>query len=269
VFARFSRKLREQFALRSTYYPAHVTWRILEMRTIGLIGGMSWESTAVYYRQINEMIRTRLGGLHSARIAMQSLDFSEVVALQKSGRWDEAAALLAGAAQRLERAGADCVLICTNTMHLVAGEVAASINVPLIDIRHETGSVLKASGMKRPLLLATRYTMEHGFYAHYMQAEFDIAVMVPNEIDRAKVHSVIFDELCCGLVRPESRHALEKIIQRGKDAGADCVILGCTEICLSLTDDNLALPVFDSTTIHSRAAVAHALEDFMQEQNTG
>ncbi|TXR47381.1 aspartate/glutamate racemase family protein [Phyllobacterium endophyticum] len=239
------------------------------MRTIGLIGGMSWESTAVYYRQINEMVRSRLGGLTSAKIAMQSLDFSEVVALQKGGRWNDAAALLSDAAKRLERAGADNVLICTNTMHLVAGEVAASIDVPLIDIRHETGSVLKASGMKRPLLLATRYTMEHGFYADYMREKFGIDLVVPNELDRAKVHSVIFDELCCGLVRPESRQALEKIIHRGKDAGADCVILGCTEICLSLPDDDVALPIFDSTTIHSRAAVAHALGDFMHEQNAG
>ncbi|MBB3233530.1 aspartate/glutamate racemase family protein [Phyllobacterium endophyticum] len=239
------------------------------MRTIGLIGGMSWESTAVYYRQINEMVRSRLGGLTSAKIAMQSLDFSEVVALQKGGRWNDAAALLSDAAKRLERAGADNVLICTNTMHLVAGEVAASIDVPLIDIRHETGSVLKASGMKRPLLLATRYTMEHGFYADYMREKFGIDLVVPNELDRAKVHSVIFDELCCGVVRPESRQALEKIIQRGKDAGADCVIFGCTEICLSLPDDDVALPIFDSTTIHSRAAVAHALDDRMSEQNAG
>ncbi|MEK1889678.1 MAG: aspartate/glutamate racemase family protein [Phyllobacterium sp.] len=229
------------------------------MRTIGLIGGMSWESTAVYYRQINEIVRTRLGGLCSAKIAMQSLDFSEVVALQKSNRWDDAAALLSGAAQRLEAAGADCVLICTNTMHLVAEPVAASIGVPLIDIRTETATTLAAAGKRRPLLLATRYTMEHGFYADFMRDQFGIDVMVPNEIDRAKVHSVIFDELCCGIVRDDSRHALEKIVQRGKEAGADSVILGCTEICLSLTDDNLALPVFDSTTIHSAAAVAHAL----------
>ncbi|SDO07160.1 aspartate/glutamate racemase family protein [Phyllobacterium sp. OV277] len=231
------------------------------MRTIGLIGGMSWESTAVYYRQINEAVRIRLGGLASAKVAMQSLDFSEVVALQKSDRWDDAAALLSDAAKRLEAAGADCVLICTNTMHLVAAEVAKSVTIPLIDIRHETGRVLAAAGKKRPLLLATRYSMEHGFYADYMRDEFGIDVMVPNEIDRAKIHSVIFDELCCGIVKPESRQALEKIIVRGKEAGADCVILGCTEICLSITDDNVALPVFDSTTIHSDAAVSMALDE--------
>ncbi|MBZ9656718.1 aspartate/glutamate racemase family protein [Phyllobacterium lublinensis] len=229
------------------------------MRTIGLIGGMSWESTAVYYRQINENIRTRLGGLASAKIALQSLDFAEVVALQKNNRWDDAAALLAESAKRLEIAGADCVLICTNTMHLVADPVAAAVGVPLIDIRMETGKALSAAGKKRPLLLATRYTMEHGFYADYMRDKCGIEVLVPNEIDRAKVHAVIFDELCCGIVKADSRHALEKIVQRGKDAGADSVILGCTEICLSLTDDNLELPVFDSTTLHSKAAVAHAL----------
>ncbi|QND53752.1 aspartate/glutamate racemase family protein [Phyllobacterium sp. 628] len=238
------------------------------MQTIGLIGGMSWESTAVYYRQINEAVRARLGGLASAKVAMQSLDFSEIVALQKSNRWDDAAALLSDAAKRLEAAGADSVLICTNTMHLVADDVAKSINVPLIDIRRETGLVLAAAGKKRPLLMATRYTMEHGFYADYMRDEFGIEVVVPNEIDRAKVHSVIFDELCCGIVKEDSRHALEKIILRGKEAGADCVILGCTEICLSVTDDNVALPVFDSTTIHSNAAVAHALGlDFAGKQN--
>ncbi len=238
------------------------------MHTIGLIGGMSWESTAVYYRQINEMVRARLGGLASAKVTMQSLDFAEVVALQKTNRWDEAAALLSDAAKRLESAGADCILICTNTMHLVAGPVAASVGVPLIDIRSETAKTLAAAGKKRPLLLATRYTMEHGFYADYMRDGFGIEVVVPNEIDRAKVHSVIFDELCCGIVKDDSRNALEKIVQRGKDAGADSVILGCTEICLSLTDDNLALPMFDSTTIHSKAAVAHALGfDFASEQD--
>ncbi|MEI4480194.1 MULTISPECIES: aspartate/glutamate racemase family protein [unclassified Phyllobacterium] len=229
------------------------------MRTIGLIGGMSWESTAVYYRQINEEIRGHLGGLSSAKIALQSLDFSEVVALQKSDRWNDAAALLSDAASRLEAAGADCILICTNTMHLVADAVAAAVSIPLIDIRHETGRTLSAAGKKRPLLLATRYTMEHGFYADYLHNNFQIDLAVPNEIDRAKIHSVIFDELCCGLVKDESRHALEKIVARGKEAGADCVILGCTEICLSLTEDNLALPVYDSTTIHSQAAVAYAL----------
>ncbi|MBA8880490.1 aspartate/glutamate racemase family protein [Phyllobacterium myrsinacearum] len=237
------------------------------MRTIGLIGGMSWESTAVYYRQINEAVRARLGGLASAKVAMQSLDFSEVVALQKSNRWEDAAALLSDAAKRLESAGADCVLICTNTMHLVADDVAKSVTIPLIDIRQETGRVLTAAGMKRPLLLATRYSMEHGFYADYMRDEFGIEVIVPNEIDRAKVHSVIFDELCCGIVKEDSRQALEKIIVRGKEAGADCVILGCTEICLSITDNNVALPVFDSTTIHSDAAVSMALgRDFMDRQ---
>lgn len=240
------------------------------MHTIGLIGGMSWESTAVYYRQINEIVRARLGGLSSAKITMQSLDFSEVVALQKSDRWEEAAALLSDAAKRLEIAGADCVLICTNTMHLVADAVAASVDIPLIDIRRETGLTLAAAGKKRPLLLATRYTVEHGFYADYMRDQFNIELIVPNEIDRAKVHSVIFDELCCGVVKQDSRHALEKVVVRGKDAGADCVILGCTEICLSITGDDLALPVFDSTTIHSQAAVAHALGlDFASEQSVG
>ena len=228
------------------------------MASIGLIGGMSWESTAVYYRYINEMVRSERGGLASADILLHSLDFEAVVALQKAGRWDLAAKLLGDSAARLAGAGADCVLICTNTMHLVAGEVAKAAGVPLIDIVEETGQAIAAAGLSRPLLLATRYTMEHGFYATRMHDTCAITPIVPDADDRAMAHSVIFDELCAGIVREESRRALTAIVEKGRAAGADSVILGCTEICLLLDPDALPLPGFDSTRLHAGAAVRFA-----------
>ncbi|WP_082652594.1 aspartate/glutamate racemase family protein [Aureimonas sp. AU12] len=228
------------------------------MKRIGLIGGMSWESTAVYYRMLNEAVRARAGGLASADVLIHSLDFAEVVALQKAGRWDLAGALLAESAGRLERAGADCVLICTNTMHLVSQTVASAVAIPLIDIIEETGAALANAGIRRPLLLATRYTMEHGFYADRMEAHCGIRPIVPNEADRASVHGIIFEELCAGRVLDGSRKALKAIIARGRAAGADSVILGCTEICLSLDPGALELPGFDSTAIHAAAAIRFA-----------
>ncbi|WP_237152416.1 aspartate/glutamate racemase family protein [Oryzibacter oryziterrae] len=228
------------------------------MRTIGLIGGMSFESTAVYYRMINEAVRERLGALHSAEIVMHSVDFQSVVDLQKAGRWDLAAERLGAAAKGLERAGADCILICTNTMHLVADEVAGAVDAPLVHIIDETAKALKAAGSCRPLLLATRYTMEHGFYSKRMAAH-GLQVMTPDDAGRTLVHNVIFDELCAGIVRDESRLALFDLIEAAKARGADAVILGCTEICLILDPKSLALPGFDSTAIHAEAAVEFAL----------
>lgn len=228
------------------------------MRTIGLIGGMSFESSAVYYRLVNEMVRERLGGLASAEVLMHSVNFADIVALQKAGRWDDAAARLADVAKRLEIAGADCVLICTNTMHLVSDEVASNISVPLIHIIDETASALKAAGSRRPLLLATRYTMEHGFYSERMTRN-GVSVMVPEAADRTTVHDVIFNELCAGIIRDSSREKLMAIIERAKASGADSVILGCTEICLILDPEALPLPGFDTTTIHAKAAVSFAL----------
>jgi aspartate racemase len=220
---------------------------------------MSWESSAVYYRLINQAVRARLGGLHSADILMRSFDFDAVVQLQKAGRWDAAAMMLADGGAGLALAGADCVLICTNTMHLVAEPVAKGAGVPLIDIIAETGTAIKAAGCHWPLLLATRYTMEQGFYTKRMQASAGITPMVPDEADRSTVHSIIFDELCQGIVKPSSRAELMGIIDRGIAAGADSVILGCTEICLLLDPDKLPCPGFDSTTIHAQAAVDFAL----------
>lgn len=234
------------------------------MKTIGLIGGMSWESTATYYRYINEAVRAQRGGLVSAEVILNSLDFSNVVALQKADRWDDAGVLLGTAGAGLARAGADCVLICTNTMHLVADKVARMSGVPLIDIIDETATVLKADGRERPLLLATRYTMEHGFYSDRMAAH-GIGVIVPNEGDRIAVHEIIFNELCQGMVSEGSRKRFEDIVAAAADRGADSVILGCTEIQLLLNADGLALPGYDSTVIHAGAAVRFALSDGRRE----
>lgn len=229
------------------------------MKTIGLIGGMSFESSAVYYRQVNEAVRSRLGGLASAEVMMHSVNFEEIVALQKAGRWDLAAKRLGDVAVGLEKAGAACVLICTNTMHLVADEVEARLGVPLINIIDETARALKASVAKRPLLLATRYTMEHAFYAERMRRH-GIDIMVPDADGRSTTHAIIFEELCAGHVLDSSRQRLIAIIEKAKADGADSVILGCTEICLILDPDALPLPGYDSTTIHAQAAVDFALE---------
>ncbi|WP_188910107.1 aspartate/glutamate racemase family protein [Aureimonas endophytica] len=229
------------------------------MKTIGLIGGMSWESSAVYYRLLNEAARTRRGGLASADILLHSLDFSAVVALQKAGRWDLAGAMLAASAAKLEAAGAECILIGTNTMHLVADAVAAAVKVPLIDIVAVTGAALRAGGRQRPLLLATRYTMEHGFYHRRMEAACGLVPLVPDAAGRDLVHRVIFEELCQGTVSEASRAAMLEVIEAGRAAGADSVILGCTEICLLLDPDRLPLPGFDSTRLHAAAASEFAL----------
>ncbi|MCL6708179.1 aspartate/glutamate racemase family protein [Pseudomonas sp. R2.Fl] len=236
------------------------------MKTIGLIGGMSFESSAVYYRLINEAVRDRLGGIASADILMHSLNFAEIVALQKADRWDEAATRLAASARNLEDAGAGCVLICTNTMHLVADAVADAVSVPLLHIVDVTARAIKAAGLRRPLLLATRYTMEHGFYADRMRG-FGLDPMVPDAADRGFVHDVIFDELCAGTVRDASREGYRAIVEKARDRGADCVILGCTEICLLLDPDDLALPGFDSTRLHAHAAVDLALGSHQVQAN--
>ncbi len=228
------------------------------MRTIGLIGGMSFESSAVYYRMINEMVRERLGGLASAEIILHSVNFAEIVALQKAGDWTAAAERLARAGTGLNAAGAECLLICTNTMHLVADEVAERCPAPLLNIIDETSAALLAAGRQQPLLLATRYTMEHGFYTERMRSH-GLSPIVPDEAGRTAVHDIIFNELCAGKVVESSRQTLLAIIEKAKAEGADSVILGCTEICLILDPEHLPLPGFDSTAIHARAAVDFAL----------
>ena len=233
------------------------------MKTIGLIGGMSWESTATYYRLINEAVRRQCGGLHSAEIALRSLDFTRVVELQQAGRWDDAGKLLGEAGAGLARAGAACMLICTNTMHLVADPVAAMSGVPLIDIIDETARALRADKRQKPLLLATRYTMEHGFYTERM-ARHGIDVVTPESEDRGVVHDVIFNELCQGQVRDAYRARYHAIIEAARGRGVDSVILGCTEISLLVDPAALPLPGYDSTAIHADAAVRFALADGME-----
>ncbi|PZU84794.1 MAG: aspartate racemase [Shinella sp.] len=228
------------------------------MKRVGLIGGMSFESSAVYYRLINEMVRDRVGGLASADLLMHSVNFSEIVGYQKAGRWDLAEKHLSDVAGGLQAAGAECVLICTNTMHLVANGVSETIDIPLINIIDVTAKAIAEKGYRRPLLLATRYTMEHGFYTDRMRTH-GLDPLVPDEDDRIRAHSIIFDELCAGEVKDTSRDAMNAMIEKAKQAGADSVILGCTEICLLLDPQNLPLPGFDSTELHASAAADFAL----------
>lgn len=223
-------------------------------RIIGLIGGMSWESTATYYREINELTRERRGGLASADILLRSVNFDEIVTLQKAGDWTAAEARLAEAGCGLVSAGAGCLLICTNTMHLVAEGVARRAGVPLIHIVDVVGLALARQGVRKPLLLATRYTMEQGFWRERLLRKFALDVLVPEEKDRGLVHDVIFDELCLGVVREESRRRYIEIIEAAKARGADSVILGCTEIGLLIGPADTDIPVFDSTKLHARAA---------------
>ncbi len=228
------------------------------MRKIGLIGGMSFEATAIYYRKINEAVRARLGGFHSADILLRSVDFQTIVDMQKSARWDDASAYLGAAGQALESAGADCLLICAVTMHLTAPAVEAATSVPVIHVIDETAAKLKAAGCKRPLLIATRYTMENGFYQARMETH-GIEVMVPDQVGRDATHAIIFDELCAGVVKDSSRDALLALVETANAQGADSLIFGCTEICMILDVATSSLPAFDSTDIHAEAAVDFAL----------
>ena len=231
------------------------------MRCIGLIGGMSWESTAVYYRRINEQVRDRLGGLNSADMLIRSVNFADIVALQKAGDWRRAGAILAATARELADAGADLIVICTNTMHLLADEIQAAVSIPLVHICDVTGAAVKAAGCRRPLLLATRYTMEQEFYRARMARDTGIEALVPDAADRETVHGIIFDELCCGVVRPASRARYVEIVRRGQAAGADSVILGCTEIGMLVGSGDFEVPAFDSTLLHADAAVDLSLGD--------
>jgi aspartate racemase len=230
------------------------------MRTLGLIGGMSWESTALYYRHLNELARERLGGLHSAKLLLWSFDFAEVADHQHRGDWDGATALMVEAAQRLKRGGAEAIVICTNTMHLMADAVERASGLPVLHIADATAEAIKGGGCRRPLLLATRFTMEQPFYRERLRDRHGIEVLVPEEQDRETVHRIIYDELCQGVVRPESKAAYLDVIQRSRgEAGADGVILGCTEITLLIGKNDVNVPVFDTTRLHAEAAMAFAL----------
>ena len=231
----------------------------MSTQVIGLLGGMSWESSAQYYRLINEGVRTRLGSLHSARCLMWSFDFAEVEALQHAGRWDDATALLIDAARRLERGGADFLVICTNTMHRMADAVQAATGIPLLHIADPTAERIKAAGFTRVGLLGTAFTMEQDFYRGRLTRDHGLDVLVPGERDRATVHRVIYDELVQGRAEPASRDAYRAIIARLVERGAEAIILGCTEIMLLVTDADSSVPLFDTTSIHAEAAVERAL----------
>jgi aspartate racemase len=229
------------------------------MKTIGLIGGMSWESTAVYYKLINELIRQRLGGLHSAKILLYSFDFHEIAALQNNGDWQSAAAMLSNAALKLESAGADVLLICTNTMHLVYHQVAQAVKIPLIHIADPAASAVQRVGLGKVGLLATRFTMEQDFYIKRFKEHYNIDVIVPDTNDRQIVHEIIYNELCKGVTSDYSRQQYLKIIQNLIEGGAEAVILGCTEIGMLISQPDVAVPVFDTTHLHAQAAVEFCL----------
>ena len=233
----------------------------MSQKVIGLIGGMSWESSAEYYRIINQAVRTRLGGLRSARCLMWSFDFGEIEALQHAERWNEAATEMIAAAQRLERGGADFVLICTNTMHRMADQVQAAIGLPLLHIADPTAEHIKRAGLKKIGLLGTAFTMEQAFYKGRLSDRHGLEVLVPNAADRALVHRVIYEELVQGRAEPCSRQAFREIIARLVQAGAEAVILGCTEIMLLVGPADSAVPLFDTTALHAEAAVNLALAD--------
>ncbi|MDT8999994.1 aspartate/glutamate racemase family protein [Paucibacter sp. APW11] len=233
------------------------------MKAIGLIGGMSWESTALYYQIINREVARRLGGLNSAPLHLHSLNFEQVAERQRAGAWDELAELLAGAGRALQDGGADCVLIGTNTMHKVAPEVQARLDVPLLHIADATAAAIQAAGVRRVALLGTRYTMEQPFYREHL-ARHGIECLTPDEAGRAEVHRIIFEELCQGHCLARSRAVLQALIAELQQQGAEGVILGCTELPLLLQPEDVALPLFDTTRLHALAAVDFALGAALQ-----
>ena len=231
------------------------------MKTIGMLGGMSWESTATYYREINEGIKQNLGGLHSAKICLYSVDFDEIEKLQHADDWDTAAMVLAEGARKIEAGGADFLIICTNTMHRVASKIEQAISIPLLHIADATALKLKDDNITRVGLLGTRFTMEHNFYKSRITELFGIEVLVPESDERSLLHTVIYNELCLGKIENTSRQQCLEIISRLFARGAQAVILGCTEIALLISQDHTSIPLYDTTVIHANQAVSYALKD--------
>lgn len=229
------------------------------MKTIGLLGGMSWESTIPYYRLINEGVKQRLGGLHSASLILYSVDFHEIEAYQASGEWDKAGEMLAQAAVGLERAGAEGIVLCTNTMHKVASHIEARCSLPFLHIADATGRAITNAGMKRVALLGTRYTMEQDFYRGRLRSPFDIECIVPEEADRVRINQIIFEELCLGTFSDASRQYYLSVMDKLAKQGAEGVIFGCTEIGLLVPADESPIPVFDTAAIHAADAVEFML----------
>jgi len=229
------------------------------VKTIGLIGGMSWESTVPYYRQINEVVKDRLGGLHSAKLVLYSVDFHEIERLQHSGDWEAAGQVLAEAARSLERAGADFLVLCTNTMHKVAAPIEAAVAIPLLHIADATGAEIRRAGHSVVGLLGTRFTMEQAFYRDRLRDSYGLQVLVPGEDDRRVIHQVIYDELCLGVTNAASRAEYRRIMSDLVSQGAQAIILGCTEISLLVGPQDASVPLFDTTAIHAISAAEKSL----------
>ena len=229
------------------------------MKVIGMIGGMSWESTTSYYQALNTLTNQRLGGFHSAKICLYSVDFAEIEALQRTGEWSKMADILSNAAKSLEAAGADCILICTNTMHKVALEVQSSVSIPLLHIADPTGNALVSNGITKVGLLGTRFTMEQAFYRERIEANFGISVVVPNEKQQAEVHRIIYEELCHGQILDSSKAMYLDVIGSLVKQGAQAIILGCTEIALLVKPSDTVTPLYDTTHLHAQHAVEFAL----------
>lgn len=230
-----------------------------KQKTIGLLGGMSWQSTTTYYRELNEGVQAQLGGLHSAKICMVSVDFEEIERLQHDGDWDGTAAILSEAAAAVEKGGADFLLICTNTMHKVAAQIEANISIPILHIADATAQRLREDGIKKVGLLGTKFTMEQDFYKGRLAEKYGIEVIIPDESERDDVHAVIYNELCLGTIDQNSRERYLEIIEQLAANGAEAVILGCTEIALLVQQDHTATPLYDTTAIHAEQAVRQAL----------
>jgi len=229
------------------------------MKTIGLIGGMSWESSAGYYRLVNEGVKRRLGGLHSAKSVLYSVDFHEIERLQHAGDWDAAGIALADAARSLERAGADFLVLCTNTMHKIATAIEHAVTIPLLHIADPTGAAIRSGGYSRVGLLGTRFTMEQAFYRERLREVHGLDVIVPDDANREAVHRIIYDELCVGTIREASREAYRQVMRDLVARGAEAIILGCTEISLLVGSTDASVPLFDTTALHAEAAVDAAL----------
>ncbi|GMM88505.1 aspartate/glutamate racemase family protein [Vibrio fortis] len=229
------------------------------MKTIGLLGGMSWESTASYYKALNEGVKSRLGGLNSAKVVLFSVNFDEIEKLQHQGQWDETAVLLSDAAESVEKAGADFLMICTNTMHKVVPEIESRISIPVLHIADATANVLQADGIEKVGLLGTRFTMEQDFYKGRLTDKFGMDVVVPSSEDQDTVHTIIYDELCKGVIKKSSKQQYLAIIDKLYAEGAQAVILGCTEIALLVNQQDTQVPLYDTTEIHAKQGVEYAL----------
>lgn len=235
------------------------------MKTVGLIGGMSWESSLLYYQIMNEYVKERLGGHNSAKTLMYSVNFQEIKTLQHQGNWGEATRIMIDSAQKLEMAGAELIVICTNTMHKMAQEIEESVCIPLIHIADSTAVEIVKDGIRKVALLGTAFTMEQDFYKGRLTEKFGLEVIVPIEVDRLAIHDIIYQELCLGIIKEESKQTYLKIINSLKQQGAEAVILGCTEITLLIAQDDCSIPVYDTTRIHAESAIDFALRGTIQD----